>query len=97
MKTEKMTKKQLVAETYRLLDELDYSVVRHAKVEVSLYRGCEKIGYSKYVYPDNDGRIFCVAILFDRGLMRLTDNQLNSGNINRIYQELLKEKENEGE
>lgn len=89
-----MTKKQLVEETLKQLETLNASVVRPMEVEVSLYKGCEKIGYTKMVWC-LDGRIFCIAKLFDGGLQTFTDNQLNSGNINRIYQYLKNEYERE--
>ena len=89
MKPEKMTKKQLVAETCRLLEELKVSSVHPAEVWVDLYKGCEKIGYGQLVWCQ-DGVIYCIADLLDKGFVTLADSQLNSGNINRIYQELLK-------
>ena len=94
MKTEKMTKKQLVAETCKLLDELKVSAIRPAEVWVDLYRGCEKIGYGQLVWHQ-DGVIYCIADLLEKGFKTLMDNQLNSGNIHRIYQTLKEDYERE--
>lgn len=90
MDVKKMTKKQLVAETIRLLEEQNYCRIRQARVEVSIYKGCEKIGNSRYVFTEG-GLLYCVMILADGGLAVKTDSQLNSGNIYRIYEKLKKD------
>ena len=89
-----MTKKQLVAETCKLLDELKVSAVHPAEVWVDLYRGCEKIGYGQLVWHQ-DGVIHCISDLLENGFVILTDGALNSGNIHRIYQYLKNEYERE--
>ena len=94
MDVKKMTKKQLVAETVKLLEEQNYWRFRQAKVEVSIYRGCEKIGYSQYVFAES-GILYCVMKQFENGTMVKTDSQLNSGNIYRIYQALKEDYERE--
>lgn len=94
MKTEKMTKKQLVAETVRMLEEKNYCRIRQARVEVSIYKGCEKIGNSRYVFAEG-GLLYCVMIPAEGGLAVKTDSQLNSGDIYRIYQSLKADYERE--
>ena len=94
MDVKKMTKKQLVAETVKLLEERNHWRFRQAKVRVDMYKGCEKIGYSLYVFAES-GILYCVMNQFKNGLIVKTDNQLNSGNIYRIYQYLKNEYERE--
>lgn len=89
MDVRKMTKKQLVAETCKLLDELKASAVHPAEVRVDLCMGCRKIGYCRLVWHQ-DGVIYCIADLLEKGFQTLMDSQLNSGDIYRIYNELNK-------
>lgn len=91
MTKKQLTKKQLVAETVRLLEELKYNEVRPARVGVSLYKGCRKIGHTMLVWA-KDGKVICNAKKLDGDFCVLFDNQLNSGDINRIYQSLKEER-----
>lgn len=81
------TKKEILQDTVELLQTLYASVVRPVEVSVSIYRGCRKIGYSRLVW-ESEGIIYCVVKLFDEGLKTFTGDQLNGGNILRIYEKL---------
>ena len=83
-----MVKKgEIVSDTVELLRYLGATVVRPIEASVSIYRGCEKIGYSKLVW-ESGGVIYCIVKIFDQGFRTMTDQNLNSGNILRIYDEL---------
>ena len=83
------TKKGIVQDTVELLQTLHASIVRPVEVSVSIYRGCRKIGHSKLVW-ENEGIIYCIVKIVDHGIRirTMTDNQLNGGNILRIYEKL---------
>lgn len=82
-------KKKIVSDTLELLMNLGATVVRPVEVSVSIYRGCRKIGHSKLVW-ENEGVIYCIVKIIDHGIRIriMTDNQLNGGNILRIYEKL---------
>lgn len=81
------SKKEIVFDTLKLLMDMGATVVRPVEVSVSIYRGCNKIGYSRLVW-ESEGIIYCTVKLFDDGFRTMTDSQLNSGNILRIYEKL---------
>ena len=81
------TKKEIIQDTVELLRKKNASVVRPIEVCVGIYRGCRKIGYSRLVW-ESDGIIYCVVKLLDEELKTFTGDQLNGGNILRIYKQL---------
>lgn len=82
-------KGEIVSDTVELLRNLGATVVRPIEVSVSIYRGCRKIGHSTLVW-ESEGVIYCIVKVVDHGIwfMNMTDQNLNGGNILRIYYEL---------
>ena len=82
-------KGEIVFDTLWLLMNLGATVVKPVEVVVSIYRGCRKIGHSRLVW-ENEGVIYCIVKIIDHGIRfrTMTDNQLNAGNILRIYDKL---------